>query len=533
MDEHMDEHGERVNNVNLEPLMPLSMPHRAAESADPAPTTGDLGAVIDPASIFAPTADETVEFAPISDPTAEFVPLMPLSMPYEPPSVAVGISGSGGAGGTPPPFEFANWASPGDGSSAHHHRLSRRRIVALVAAVAVVAGGVGGAIGALSQNGGSGSGSGGIASLPSSSDTAIAPSSSKSTGNIVTSVAAEVTPAVVDIQTTIATQTGTSVQQAAGTGMIVTPSGEVVTNNHVIADATSIKVSIQGHSGLYKARVLGVDPPQSSDVALLQIDGVSNLPYVHLGDSSQVKVGQPVVAIGNALGMGGNPTVVNGIVSALGRTINASDSTGLATETLHNMIQTDAQIVPGDSGGPLVNSVGQVIGMDTAALSQAQTGAATMGFAIPINTVRTIVTNIENHVATGGIILGESPYLGIFEQTSTPISGNGFGFNFGNSGISGNTGSTGNTGATGNTGSAAPVVSGVVLGGVATGSPADQAGLVTGDVITSINGTKTPTWTGLVNLMKRFHPGETVSLTFQDVNGVSHSVSLVLAGIPK
>lgn len=504
MDEHMDEHMEQAKNATPEPLMPLSMPHHTGEESTSKIEQVDLEA------------------------TTQQLPLMPLSMPYEPFGQSNGVGGPGD-GGAPPSGPFG-WVPEGGDLAAPHHRPQRRRVVALVAAVALIAGGAGAAIGVATQH--STPNNGGINDLPATGT--IAPSASKSGANIVTSVAAEVTPAVVDIETTIATQTGTSVQKAAGTGMIVTPSGEILTNNHVIADATSIKVMIQGHSRLYNARVLGVDPPQTSDVALLQVEGISNLPYVHLGDSSQVKVGQPVVAIGNALGMGGSPSVVNGIVSALNRTITASDSTGVAAETLHGLIQTDAPIVPGDSGGPLVDAQGQVIGMDTAA-SSAQSGGATLGFAIPINTARAIVTNIENHVATGGIILGESPYLGIFEQTTNPFSSGGFNFNFGNSGNSGNTGNTGNSGNTGNTGNTGTPLpaSGVVLGGVAIGSPADQAGLLAGDVVTAINSTKTPTWTALVSTVQRLHPGDTVSVSFTDSSGVPHTVSLKLAGIPK
>ena len=495
MDENMEHTTGDAGGTAGEPLMPLSMPFSAREDR-----TG-AGAV-QRANADAPT---------------ELLPLMPLSMPY-PAASAVGASGSSGA--TPPPAGPSSWTPSEDEGGSDHRSGQRHRVAALVALVALVAGGAGAAIGISTQQSTPSSSSTGINALPSTSST---PAPSKSGTNFVTSVAAAVTPAVVDIQTTIATQTGTTVQQAAGTGMIVTPSGEVLTNNHVIADATSIKVTIQGRKGLFRAHVLGVDPPQTSDIALLQIEGVSNLPYVHLGDSSQVKVGQPVVAIGNALGIGGSPSVVNGIVSATNRTINASDSTGAATETLHGLIQTDAPIVPGDSGGPLVNAAGQVIGIDTAA-SGSQTGGATLGFAIPINTARAIVTNIENHVATGGIILGESPYLGIFEQTVSAFGGNGFSFNSGNSG---------NTGNTGNTGTAAPAVAGVTLGGVAIGSPADQAGLLAGDVITAINGTKTPTWSALVVVIQRLHPGDVITMSYVDASSVPHTVSLKLAGIPK
>lgn len=501
MEEHMEDNTEHDSGATGEPLMPLSMPFAPRE--EPA-------AIAEPgtANAYLPTA---------------LPPLMPLSMPYSPPSSdapgAISGAPSGGAGATPPPFDSSSWTPSEDDAGPQHRARQRRRLAALVALVALIAGGAGAAVGISTQQStptSSPSGSG-INALPSTPSTSSSPSSSRSGTSFVTSVAAEVTPAVVDIETTIATQTGTTVQQAAGTGMIVTPSGEVLTNNHVIADATSIKVFIQGRKGLFRAHVIGVDPPQNSDIALLQIEGVSNLPYVHLGDSSQVKVGQPVVAIGNALGIGGPPSVVSGIVSALNRTISAGDSTGIAIETLRGLIQTDAPIVPGDSGGPLINSAGEVIGVNTAA-SSTQGSGATLGFAIPINTARPIVTNIENHVATGGIILGESPYLGIFERITPGLGTGGFNFNSGNSG---------------NSGTAAPAAIGVTLGGVAIGSPADQAGMITGDVVTAINNKKTPTWPALVAIVQKLHPGDIISMSFVDASSVPHTVSLKLAGIPK
>jgi len=173
-----------------------------------------------------------------------------------------------------------------------------------------------------------------------------------------------------------------------GTGMIITSSGEVVTNNHVIADAKSISVKVPGHPGTYSATVVGTDP--TDDVALLQLHGISNLPTVTFGHFSHVLVGERVLAIGNALGLGGSPTVTSGIVSALGRTVSASDPVTGLHETLTNMIQTDAPINPGNSGGPLVNMKGHVIGMDTAAANSAGPGngsAQDIGFAIPVNRI--------------------------------------------------------------------------------------------------------------------------------------------------
>ena len=170
--------------------------------------------------------------------------------------------------------------------------------------------------------------------------------------------------------------------------MIITPNGEVVTNNHVISGATTITVTLYGKTTSMPATLIDTDP--ASDIALLQINGASNLPTVTYGNSDDVQVGDAVVAIGNALGLAaGSPTVTQGIISATGRTVQASDSDGSNTETLTNMFQTDAAINPGNSGGPLVDSDGKVIGMNTAdAQNDTGTGEAeNIGFAIPSNKI--------------------------------------------------------------------------------------------------------------------------------------------------
>ncbi len=169
--------------------------------------------------------------------------------------------------------------------------------------------------------------------------------------------------------------------------MIVTSSGEVVTNNHVIAGASTISVTLHGSSKSYQAKVVGTDP--TLDIALLQVEGVSGLPTVTFGNSSTIAVGDSVVAIGNALGLGGTPTVTTGIISADNREITASDDSGSGTETLTGMLQTDAAINPGNSGGPLIDSAGQIIGMNTAGAGSDSDGtsAQDIGFAIPSNRI--------------------------------------------------------------------------------------------------------------------------------------------------
>jgi S1-C subfamily serine protease len=331
-------------------------------------------------------------------------------------------------------------------------------------------------------------------------------------GNAVTPVAAAVDPAVVDIHTYVANEVSAGAEQAAGTGMLITPSGDVLTNNHVVAYATRILVRVAGH-GTYRGQVLGVDVTQ--DVALVKLVGApANLPYVSFGNSAQVKVGTPVVAIGNALGLGGKPTVVSGTITAVGRTITASDVLATtATETLHNMLQTDAPIVAGDSGGPLVNIHDRVIGMDTAAQSTSAT-AGTEGFAIPINEARKIALQIENGRSSSRIQIGATGFLGIVTGESAPSTLIPFGFP---------------TGVTGT----APAPAGVYVSGVVVGTGAEQAGIEAGDTITAIDGTPTTTNKALVAAIESHKPGASITVTFLDTSGASHTVVVNLTGIAR
>jgi len=231
------------------------------------------------------------------------------------------------------------------------------------------------------------------------------------TGSVdLQAIASKVDPAIVDVNTVVKTAQGTG--QAAGTGMILTSSGEVLTNNHVVEGATIINVTIAGRSGSYTATVVGVDP--TADVALIQVQSVSGLPTVTLADSSTLKVGDPVVALGNALGQGGTPSETAGNVTALDQSITASASQG-SSEQLSGMIQMNAQISAGDSGGAVVNSSGQVVGMITAGASQgySSTAPTTVGFAVPASAAKSVVDQIVSGTASSQIILGQVGYLGV------------------------------------------------------------------------------------------------------------------------
>jgi S1-C subfamily serine protease len=312
-------------------------------------------------------------------------------------------------------------------------------------------------------------------------------------------VAAKVDPAVVDINTVFQTASGSGT--AAGTGIILTSTGEVLTNNHVVEGATSITVQIAGRAGTYTASVLGVDP--TADVALIQINGVSRLPTATLADSSTIQAGESVVAIGNAGGVGGAPSVTQGTIVALGQTITAT--VGATAEQLTGMIQSDATIAPGDSGGPLVNSAGQVVGMITAGQSTSRGGATQIGFAIPADTALAIVNQIRAGQASSQVILGQVGYLGISGTDLTPAIATQLGLN---------------------------LTSGALVVGVTTGSPADRAGLTQYAVITEVAGNPINSTTDLGNVLHSYKPGDQVQVTWTDQASASHTAAITLTTGP-
>ena len=239
-------------------------------------------------------------------------------------------------------------------------------------------------------------------------------------------IASRVDPGLVDVVSTLGDQQAT----AAGTGIVLTSNGEVLTNNHVIDGATSIKVTDVGNGRTYTAKVVGYDASQ--DVAVIQLQNASGLTVASLGDSSTVQTGDSVVALGNAGGKGGTPSVAAGTVTALNQSITASDEGAGNSEQLTGLIETNADIQPGDSGGSLVNSYGQVIGMDTAASSgtqlQSQSGqAAEQAFAIPINEATSIARQIEAGTTSATVHIGATAFLGVETQPASQGSGSGSG----------------------------------------------------------------------------------------------------------
>ena len=439
----------------------------------------------------------------------------------------------------PPPGGHAGWSGPG-GQYPGDRRRGRRALAVAggVAAllVAGTAGGVigdaigssshagvsgfnrtaspfrpGGGVGALPGGGSGGSASGGFGQFPSggslpSGSSSTAPGSGAGPSNAA-SIASRVDPGLVDINITV--DYGRA--RAAGTGMVLTPDGEVLTNNHVIDGATSISVTDVGNGKTYQARVAGYDV--NKDVAVLRLTGASNLQTVTIDRSPNVPVGTKVVGIGNAGGTGGTPSYAGGTVTATGQTITASDDLSGTSEQLTGMIATNANIQAGDSGGPLVNASGQVIGIDTAGsqtsqFASQQTGA---GFAIPINVATETATQILDGHSGGGVHVGPTAFLGVkIGQSSSGVPGSGFGNN--------------GTPASG---------SGVPIAGVVSGGPAAKAGLSAGDAITSVAGHPVNSQTSLRHVMVNdLTPGQSETVTYTAASGQQHSVTVTLTAGP-
>jgi S1-C subfamily serine protease len=309
----------------------------------------------------------------------------------------------------------------------------------------------------------------------------------------VTTVVHRVNPGLVDVNSNLGFNQG----GAAGTGMVISPTGEVLTNNHVVDGATSVQVVDVGNGRTYTASVVGTD--RTDDIAVLQIQGASNLATVNLGSASGLSVGDAVAAFGNAGGIGGTPSVASGHVTGLGQSITAFDDVTNSSESLTGLIQTDAAIQPGDSGGPLVNSVGTVVGMDTAASagSRGQSGSSTNGFAIPIDKVLSIAQQIEHGTSSGTVHIGPVAFIGV-EISATQAS----------------------------------QTPGVVISDVIPGEPADTVGLKSEDAITSIDGVAVTSPSQLTHQMQRLHPGQTVWLAWTDTTGQAHKAQITLASGP-
>lgn len=318
-------------------------------------------------------------------------------------------------------------------------------------------------------------------------------------GDVIAKVVKDVSPSVVSIITKGVSSNGffATTEEAAGTGMIISKDGYVLTNRHVIdSNVSSVTVVLADGTVEKNVHVVGRDP--LNDLAFLKIDGVDNLKPVSFGDSSSLAVGDKVIAIGNALGQY-QTTVTAGIISGLGRPVTAGDQGSQAgAEQLSNMLQTDAAINPGNSGGPLLTLDGKVVGINTAVAQNAQG----IGFAIPINQAKGLISSV---LKTGQV---SRAYLGVRYVSVTPAVKQKYNLKVD---------------------SGAYIVAGdSSQPGVLPNSPADKAGLKPKDVITAVNGQLIDANHPLSDLISQYTVGDTISLTYWR-DGQSHTAKVTLA----
>jgi serine protease Do len=298
----------------------------------------------------------------------------------------------------------------------------------------------------------------------------------------VQGVLAKAEPAVVSIETDgFVRQDGffgptVSRVRGAGTGMVISPDGEILTNNHVIEGAQKITVTFTGDKAARDADLVGADAV--NDVAIIKVRNASGLKTVTLGNSSGLEVGDDVIAIGNALALVGGNTVTRGIVSALNRSIDDP------SENLSHLIQTDAAINAGNSGGPLVNAKGEVVGMNTVVIRGDGSGATveSIGFAIAIDSIKPLIERLRSGAPSAG-----APFIGVASVSLTPELKTQLGV---------------------------PVDKGAVVQDVTAGSPAENAGLQVGDVVVDFHGKSIASSSDLVSAVRATQPGDKVSFTY-------------------
>jgi S1-C subfamily serine protease len=456
-------------------------------------------------------------WAPMPAPGTWGAPEAPVwAQPAQAPVPAPGGWNAGPGGGLPPtawpPSPYGYYPAPPPPPAKARNPKGQVAVVAsLVAVLALLLGaGIGHATwpttttSATASSPSNGTGSGG-SNFPFGSGSGTGGGSGSSSGggsttgagapSNISGIAAKVSPSLVDINTNLSYQN----EQAAGTGIVLTSNGEVLTNNHVIDGATSISVIDIGNGQTYKANVVGYD--RTGDIAVIQLVGASGLATASIASASAT-VGQGVVGVGNAGGAGGTPSSAGGSVTSLNQSITASDSGGGNSENLTGLIEMNCAIEPGDSGGALVTASGQVIGMDTAASSGASaTGAASQAYAIPISTALSVARTIEAGKASSTIHIGATGFLGIQVQDTGAATG----------------------------GSSQGTTAGAVVDGTLQGSPGAGAGLVQGDVITGVDNTTVNNSTDLSKALEPHHPGDVIHLQWTDQSGTTHTSSVTLA----
>jgi S1-C subfamily serine protease len=277
--------------------------------------------------------------------------------------------------------------------------------------------------------------------------------------------------------------------ESAGTGMILTSNGEILTNNHVVRGATQITVTVASNGREYRADVVGTDP--SDDVAVLQLRNASGLQTANIGDSSDVSNGDDIVGVGNAGGTG-TLRASAGTVTALNQSITARDETGQNAEKLTGLIKVHAAIVSGDSGGPLYDANGEIVGMDTAA-STTQLVDHT-AYAIPINSAVKVADKIETGVETKKIHIGLPAFLGVSVHTANGR--------------------------------------GALVENLLPGGPAADAGITRGSVVTAVNGKNVTSPDSLKSQLQAYNPGDETTVTWTTRSGSSKTVTVKLGTGP-
>jgi len=401
------------------------------------------------------------------------------------------------------PAHHAAPSQPMTAEAPHKGRAFRRpRTAFLVCGVAAIAIGIGASGVAVGLSLGSASSASIAASGSASTATTTDPGMYAQPGiytprgeeSTTTDTSTDATAASADQQvgvvTIVSTLNYSDDSQAAGTGIILSSTGEILTNNHVIAGSTSIEVTVESTGETYSAEVVGTD--STADVAVIQLDDASGLTPATLDDSSSVAVSDAVTAIGNAEGTG-DLVAAAGTVTALDESIEVGNEYTGATESLSDLIEVDADVVSGDSGGPLLDADGEVIGITTAASS----GTANItGYAIEIDTALAIVDQIEAGQASDTVVIGTPAFFGITLSDETTTT------------------------------------SGVSVGGVIDGMPAADAGLVAGDRIKSVDGESVATAAELSAAIAAHEPGDSVAVKYVDAAGDAHTVTVTLVAGP-
>ncbi|MDH2445214.1 trypsin-like peptidase domain-containing protein [Amnibacterium sp. CER49] len=395
-------------------------------------------------------------------------------------------------------------AAPAERAAARPRRTTRLLAFGAAAVLLLGIGATGGAVaatglgsphrttsafgqGAASGSAGSGTSPGpqGLGGADGPNGTWSSPQQGSGTGSTGTTATAAQTKGVVTIVSTLAYESA----ESAGTGIVLTASGEILTNNHVVEGATSIRVTDESTGQAYTAKVVGTDA--THDIAVLQLQHASGLATATTA-STAARVADDVTAVGNAGGTG-TLTAATGAVTALKQRITTQAEGSAQSEDLTGLIETDADVVSGDSGGPLENASGAVVGIDTAASSGT---SATTGYAIPIASALAIAATIERGTATSDIVIGLPAFLGV------SVSPNG------------------------------TSTSGATIAQVVPGTPAARSGLVAGDTITAVDGTATASAESLTSMLRTHAPGDRVTIAYTDAAGAARTTTVTLTSGP-